>query len=182
MGSTPGAFTKRPFEAVVQDHGATVLRVCRAVLGIHEADDAWSETFLAALKAYGDLPADANVEAWLVTIAHRKCLDLLRATGRRAVPVDTPPEEPSRIGIPGDGHAELLQAVGQLPPKQRQAVAYHFLAGLPYKDIAALLGGTPEAARRAGADGVRALRTALTDHPLSSHPALVSTTPKGASR
>jgi len=48
-----------------------------------------------------------------------------------------------------------------LPPKQRQAVAYHFLAGLPYKEIGALLGSSPEAARRAGADGVKALRAAI---------------------
>ena len=65
------------------EHGATVLRVCRAVLGPADADDAWSETFLAALKAYPRLPADANVEAWLVTIAHRKAIDVTRAPRRR---------------------------------------------------------------------------------------------------
>ena len=48
---------KQPFEAVVAAHGATVLRVCRAVLGPADADDAWSEAFLAAMKAYPDLPA-----------------------------------------------------------------------------------------------------------------------------
>ena len=47
---------KPPFEAIVAEHGATVLRVCRAVLGPADADDAWSETFLAALKAYPRLP------------------------------------------------------------------------------------------------------------------------------
>ncbi|MFJ5957426.1 RNA polymerase sigma factor [Paenarthrobacter sp. NPDC092416] len=159
---------KRPFEAIVQEHGGTVLRVCRAVLGEHDAEDGWSETFLAALQAYPELPANANVQAWLVTIAHRKSIDLIRARNRRAVPVDEPPERPSLLGIPGDGHAEVLDAVGQLPPKQRQAVAYHYLAGIPYKDIAALVGGTPEAARRAGADGVKALRTALTAEHASS--------------
>jgi DNA-directed RNA polymerase specialized sigma24 family protein len=55
---------------VVRRHGATVLRVGRALLGPAE-DDAWSETFLAAMRAHPTLPADANVEAWLVTIAHR---------------------------------------------------------------------------------------------------------------
>ena len=53
--------TKAPFERIVEQHGATVLRVCRAVLGPHDAQDAWSETFLAALRAYPDLPAGANV-------------------------------------------------------------------------------------------------------------------------
>jgi RNA polymerase sigma factor (sigma-70 family) len=167
---------KKPFEILVQEHGATVLRVCRAVAGVHEADDAWSETFLSALKAYADLPADANAEAWLVTIAHRKCIDILRAAGRRPVPVQQTPEVPSRLGVPGDDQAELLEAVAQLPPKQRQAVAYHFLGGLPYKDIGALVGVSTDAARRAAADGIRALRTAL-GH--SAPPVLISTAPQG---
>ncbi|MGI8695522.1 MAG: RNA polymerase sigma factor, partial [Mycobacteriales bacterium] len=64
-------------------HGPTVLRVCRAVLGAVEAEDAWSETFVAALRAYPELPDDANVEAWLVTIAHRKAIDARRAQARR---------------------------------------------------------------------------------------------------
>ena len=68
------------------------LRVCRAVLGPVDADDAWSETFLSALKAYPDLPDGANVEAWLVTIAHRKAIDVRRAAARRATPVDAVPE------------------------------------------------------------------------------------------
>ena len=76
----------RPFEQVVTEHGPTVLRVCRAVVGPHDAEDAWSETFLSALRAYPDLPADANVEAWLVTIAHRKAIDVGRAAARRPAP------------------------------------------------------------------------------------------------
>jgi len=152
---------KKPFEAVVQERGATVLRVCRAILGVHDADDAWSDTFLAALQAYPDLPIGANVEAWLVTIAHRKCIDHLRAGARRALPVDLPPEQPTSLGLPGDRDTELLDAVAKLPPRQRQAVAYHYFAGLPYKEIGALLGSSPEAARRAGADGVKALRASI---------------------
>src|ERR1700679_3199371 len=85
---------KPPFESVVARHGATVLRVARAVLGHADADDAWSETFLAAMKAYTQLPADANVEAWLVTIAHRKAIDITRAAARHAVPVADTPDSP----------------------------------------------------------------------------------------
>jgi RNA polymerase sigma factor (sigma-70 family) len=152
---------KPPFERVVTVHGAVVLRVCRAVLGVHDAEDAWSETFLSALKAYPDLPEDANLQAWLVTIAHRKAIDVLRTRQRQALPLAELPHRESPFGNPGNGHPEVLDAVGQLPPKQRQAVAYHYLAGLPYKDISVLLGVSPEAARRAGADGVKALRAAL---------------------
>jgi RNA polymerase sigma factor (sigma-70 family) len=150
---------KQPFEKVVEEHGGTVLRVCRVLLGIHDAEDAWSETFLAAMRAYPDLPDDANAEAWLVTIAHRKAIDVLRARKRQPAPVGEIPEEPTGLGVPGaaDG-GDLWQAVRALPDKQRQAVAYHYVAGLAYAEIAEILGGSTDAARRAAADGIRNLR------------------------
>jgi RNA polymerase sigma factor (sigma-70 family) len=151
--------TKQPFERVVAEHGGTVLRVCRVLLGPHDADDAWSETFLAALRAYPDLPETANAEAWLVTIAHRKAIDVLRAQTRRPVPVSELPERPAGPGDqPGGEETGLWQAVSELPGKQRQAVAYHYVAGLPYAEVARITGGTADAARRAAADGLKNLR------------------------
>ena len=47
----------------------------------------------------------------------------------------------------------------QLPDRQRHAIALHHLGGLPYQDIADILGGTADAARRAAADGMKNLRT-----------------------
>jgi len=148
----------QPFEKVVAQHGGTVLRVCRVLLGRHDAEDAWSETFLAAMRGYPDLPGTANVEAWLVTIAHRKAIDVLRARKRQPTPVEEVPEAPTALGVPGADDGDLWQAVRALPEKQRQAVAYHYVAGLPYAEIAEILGGTTDAARRAAADGVRNLR------------------------
>lgn len=149
---------KLPFEKVVAQHGATVLRVCRVVLGRHDANDAWSETFLSAMRAYPALPETANVEAWLVRIAHRKAIDVLRAAKRNPLPVDAVPEAPTGYGIPGAGDPDLWAAVSGLPDKQRQAVAYHYVAGLAYAEIAEIFGGTVDAARRAAADGLRNLR------------------------
>jgi RNA polymerase sigma factor (sigma-70 family) len=149
---------KQPFEKVVEQHGETVLRVCRVLLGVHDAQDAWSETFLAAMRAYPNLPDDANAEAWLVTIAHRKAIDVLRARRRQPAPVGDVPDEPNGLGIPGAEDGDLWQAVKALPDKQRQAVAYHYVAGLAYAEIAGILGGTTDAARRAAADGIKNLR------------------------
>ena len=138
-------------------YGPMVLRVCRAVLGPVDADDAWSETFLSALRAYPDLPADANVEAWLVTIAHRKAIDGWRAGRRRPLAVAEVPERATT----DEWHGDLWDAVGELPHKQRLAVAYHHLAGLSYREIAAITGGTEAAARRAAADGMKRLRATV---------------------
>ncbi|QIQ05902.1 sigma-70 family RNA polymerase sigma factor [Streptomyces liangshanensis] len=150
--------TKPPFQQIVTEYGPMVLRVIRAVLGPDDAEDAWSETFLAAMKAYPDLPAETNVEAWLVRVAHHKAIDVTRANARRAAPIEELPERPSRIGRPQDWDGDLWQALKALPDRQRQAVAYHYLAGLPYKEIGALTGCSADAARRAAADGIKTLR------------------------
>ncbi len=148
-----------PFEQAVAEHGATVLRVCRAVLGLGpDADDAWSETFLAALRAWPDLDDDTNVQAWLVLVARRKSIDITRARQRHAIPTDDLPDTASTRGIPDAGERDLWAAVGALPERQRLAVAYHYLGGLPHTETAQLIGGTAAAVRRAAADGLTTLR------------------------
>ena len=149
--------TLPPFEEIVTTHGPTVLRVCRAVLGPIDAEDVWSETFVSALRAYPTLRPGSNVEAWLVTIAHRKAIDQTRARARRPLPVEPLPERPA----PSEEHpwdGDLLAAMQALPFKQRVAVTYHYVAGMPYADVATLIGGSQDAARRAAADGIAALR------------------------
>ena len=171
----------RPFEDVVAEHGATVLRVCRAVVGPIDADDAWSETFLSALRAWPELPEDADVEAWLVRVAHRRAVDVVRRASRTAVPtgaaddvavLDARAPGPGGVRAGGSGGAPgvdddedgswIWVAVAALPTRQRLCVAYRYLGGLRYAEIAELTGGTEAAARRAAADGIAALRRTLT--------------------
>ncbi|WP_035719662.1 RNA polymerase sigma factor [Gordonia shandongensis] len=148
-----------PFERAVTAHGVTVLKVCRAVLGGGaDAEDAWSETFLAALRAWPELPPTTNVEAWLVRVAHRKAIDVTRARGRRAVPVAALPDRPSDRGIPARDDAEVWDAVARLPERQRLAIAYHYLGRLTHVETAELIGGSAASVRRAAADGIRRLR------------------------
>jgi|SRR5688572_13827326 RNA polymerase sigma factor (sigma-70 family) len=165
----------QPFEAIVAEHGAVVMRVCRGLLGAVEAEDAWSETFLAALRAYPSLRPGSNVRGWLVTIAHNKAVDQIRT--RIRVPVPAGDVEVSERGSGAGGgrfegrlalgggqpepepvDTELHSALAALPPKQRGAVVYRYLADLPYAEVAALLDCSQAAARRSAADGIGSLR------------------------
>jgi RNA polymerase sigma factor (sigma-70 family) len=149
-----------PFEAVVTAHGATVLRVCRALLGGGDAEDAAADALLAALEAYPRLRPGSDVKAWLVTIAHRKAIDILRRRQRQALPLAELPDAPdsahhSASDVPDDALWALVRA---LPAKQRHAVVYRYVADLAYPDVAALLGSSEAAARRSAADGIKNLR------------------------
>lgn len=156
--------TNPPFELVVREHGPAVLRMCSALLRPGpDAQDAWSETFLAALRAYPGLAPGANVQGWLITIAKRKAIDALRA--RHPVPVEFLPE----VAVPRDGfnpnglieHAELWDALETLTELQRKVIGYHYLLGFPYADIPEFLGGSTDSLRRAAADGIKSLRKQL---------------------
>ncbi len=147
----------QPFEQVVADNEAMVMRVCCSILPIAEAEDAWSETFLSARAAYPGLRPGSNVAAWLATIARRKAIDQTRRASR-VRPTDSLPEVGSwdRSVLLSD---DLRRAVVALPPKQQGAVIYRYIADLSYEDVAELLDCTPAAARRSAADGIAALRT-----------------------
>ena len=162
---------RTPFEHAVTRHGAVVLRVCRAVLGPGaDAEDAWSETFMAALRAWPELDEGTNTQAWLVRVAQRKCVDLIRARARRAVPRSELPESPSSLGLPGEGHEEIWGLVVALPERQRLAIAYHYLGGLPHAETAEIIGGSSASVRRAAADGVKTLRRRLAEAPEKEDP------------
>ena len=136
----------------------------RGAVGRGDAEDAFQETFLAALRAYPELKDGRNPRGWLLTIAHRKAIDHHRARGRRPLPVAAVEEVVEATAAPLDRPRPddgVWAAVAALPPKQRAAVALRFGSDLPHAEIAAALGCSPEAARRSLHEGLRKLRKEL---------------------
>src|ERR1700759_545693 len=81
-----------PFQELIEAHGPDVHRFLVAMVGSTAADDYYQETWISALRAYPRLRDAANLRGWLLTIAHRKALDRVRARARRPVPVGDVPE------------------------------------------------------------------------------------------
>ena len=150
-----------PFQRFLDGHRDDVLRFLIASLGRHDADDAFQETFLSALRAYPRLRPDSNLRAWVLTIAHRKAMDVHRARKRNPVPVAEVREcatDPAPAP-PGDH----WQRVRTLPDRQRAVLTLRYAADLTHAEIAAALDCSEEAARRAAADGLKTLRKEFTD-------------------
>jgi len=152
--------TLPPFQRFLADHGDAMWRLCAASVGREEADDAYQEAALAALRAYPRLRAGSNLRAWALTIAHRKALDVHRARARRPVAVGAVDDErPPAAGLPEPEPDDALwDAVRALPPGQRAALTLRYAGDLQPAEVAAALRITPEAARRRIADGLARLR------------------------
>lgn len=149
-----------PFQAFLDGHREDVYRFLVALVGTQEAEDCFQETFLAALRAYPRLRDTRNLRGWILTIAHRKAMDSHRSRARRPEPVEAVPDRPAAAQREREPAPALWDAVRALPPRQRSAVVARFVNDLPYRDIARIVGGTEDAARRNAADGLKKLREA----------------------
>ena len=73
-----------PFQALLEEHRTDVYRFLVATAGPAEADDAFQETWIAALRAYPGLRRADNLRAWLFTLMHNLFVDSVRRAGRCA--------------------------------------------------------------------------------------------------
>ena len=135
--------------------GSIATRCCgllRRRLGRRRAEDAFQETFLRALAAYGRLSTASTSRAWVLTIAGNVAIDTLRRRRPTAEPAGRPHEDAR------PAYEELGELTDGLPPKERAAVVLRYGYDLTYDQIAAALGSNPVAARQAASTGVRRLR------------------------
>jgi RNA polymerase sigma factor (sigma-70 family) len=147
-----------PFERFYEEHRVEVMRLLRRRLGRERADDAFQETFLRALQAYGRLDHAEHLRAWVLTIARNVAIDTLRRTRpTHAEPIEAPVEDEM------PAYAELAPLTDGLPPKERAAVVLRYGYDLSYDQIAQALGSSAGAARQATSTGVRRLRTRRTE-------------------
>jgi RNA polymerase sigma factor (sigma-70 family) len=141
-----------PFERFYEEHRGVVLRLLRKRLGAERAEDAFQETFLRALRAYGRLDHGEHLRAWVLTIAHNVALDTLRRTRLTEELVETSSTDAR------PAYAELADLTDGLGPKERAAVVLRYGYDLSYEQIASALGSSPDAARQATSTGVRRIR------------------------
>jgi RNA polymerase sigma factor (sigma-70 family) len=145
-----------PFELFYEEHRAEVFRFLRRKLGADRAEDAFQETFLRALRAYGRLEHGEHLRAWVMTIAHNVVVDTLRRTRPSAELEETAVDDAP------PAYEELAGLTDGLGPKERAAVVLRYGYDLSYDQIAAALGSSSDAARQAASTGVRRIRRRIT--------------------
>jgi len=139
------------------------------------ADDLLQHTFLKIHRARGAYVAGADPLPWFYSIAHRTFLDEARKNQRTIVRTagDEVPEVPAGItGESADRSDEprsdpalvraALDALGALPPQQREAVVLTKLEGKSVAEAATIAGTTVGAMKVRAHRGYEALRKLLT--------------------
>ena len=160
------------FEAIVAAHHAEIHRyLMRATSRPGDADDLSQETFVRAYKAYRALPPDANVRAWLFTIATNLSRNHFRSEGRRrhamAVMAGGVTEQsaswPEGEAIANQASVRIDRLVAGLPFKQRLAFTMRKVHELDYDAIGQSLECSAESARAHVFQALRKIRQGLDD-------------------
>jgi RNA polymerase sigma factor (sigma-70 family) len=142
-----------PFERFYETHKGEVLAFLRRRAGHERADDLFQETFLRALRGYGQLRHGEHLRAWVLAIAANAIVDGVRRERPVTELTTEPATEDSRPAF-----EELAALTAGLPPKERAAVVLRYGYDLDYETIGDALGSNEQAARQAASAGVRRLR------------------------
>jgi RNA polymerase sigma factor (sigma-70 family) len=164
-----------------EEHRPRLRAVAYRMLGsTSEADDAVQETWLRLSRS--DTSGVENLGGWLTTIVGRVSLDMLRSRrSRREGPLEERLGQPPDARVPqpsasrGDGtdpehEALLADSVGlallvvldTLNPAERLAFVLHDMFGVPFDEIAPIVGRSPSAARQLASRARRRVRGAPT--------------------
>ena len=142
----------------------------RMLGSISEADDALQEAWLRLSRSCTS--GVENLGGWLTTVVARICLDMLRSrSSKREEPLGVRVPEPivSREGgIDPEHEALLADSVGlallvvleTLSPTERLAFVLHDMFGVPFEEIASIVGRSPGAARQLASRARRRVRGA----------------------
>lgn len=129
-----------------------------------EADDAVQEGWLRISRA--DASDVANLGGWLTTIVSRVCLDMLRSRASRredsldvAASMRDPRGDPERETQLADSvGVALLVVLETLAPVERTTFVLHDMFGVPFDEIARVVGRTPDATRQIASRARRRVR------------------------
>jgi RNA polymerase sigma-70 factor, ECF subfamily len=130
------------------------------------AEDAVQEAFLAVWRSADAYKRErAKPSTWILTVVHRRAVDIVRREqSRRGEPLEVAPEPESGPAdddaVLRDRRAAVQAALTELPGEQRQALELAYYGGLTQSELAERLGvplGTVKSRMFAGLGRLREL-------------------------
>jgi RNA polymerase sigma-70 factor (ECF subfamily) len=130
--------------------------------------DVVQETFIRATRHLDSLRKDDRFGSWLFSIAHQKCVDRWRRSGREeplepevAEALPDFESDPGELLVRQEQEAELMNLIEQLPLPQRSALLLHFVEDFSLEEIAGITSVSLGTVKSRLYYGKKALRTML---------------------
>jgi RNA polymerase sigma-70 factor, ECF subfamily len=146
------------FEELVEKYKHPIVNVIfRMIHDLSEAEDLAQNVFVRVFQSAGRYEVSAKFSTWIFTIARNLCLNEIRRRGRHpAQSLESSQEEdeehaprqypdgktfsPPQAFLQRELEQKIQQALGELPEKQRLAIALCQQDELSYEEIARVLG------------------------------------------
>lgn len=117
-----------------------VWRLCAHLNGAQEADDLTQEVYERALRALPNYRGESSARTWLLSIAHRTCVDQVRRAQRRRLLLGRLRAQPARAPMVGVAEGiDLDVLVRALDDDRRAAFVLTQVLGLRYAEAAAVV-------------------------------------------
>lgn len=154
-------FTTEHFTYIAQRYMDTVFRVALSYMKSRtDADDITQNVLLKLYRYEGDFENESHLKNWLIRVTINECKSAYRSIWRRTEDIE---DYVNSLVMPTQEHADLLEAVMQLPKKYRVAIYLFYYEGYSTAEIAQLT-AVPEATVRTHlARGREKLKTILTE-------------------
>jgi RNA polymerase sigma-70 factor (ECF subfamily) len=160
---------QRAAAEIVARHAPALARFAASSGEREEIDELVQDTFVRAFNSLGTFRADSSLRTWLFTILRRLVLDRRRAERRQRNKVEL--EEGHAVqaydaldALVADETAERVKkAIERLSPLQREVFMLRVTEGMPYGELAKLVGSTEGACRVHYHNAMRAVKEYLDD-------------------
>lgn len=122
-------------------------QIRKVVIDHEDSSDVLQNTLMKAWQALDNFRGDSKLSTWLYTIAHNESLSFLaKRQAEQDMTIDDSDgyvmdtQEADKYFDGDDAQRLLLEAIQQLPPKQREVFNMRYYDEMPYEDISKITG------------------------------------------
>jgi len=147
------------FDEIVRRFTAPALAAARQILSDPSlAEDAVQETFLRVVRGRRKYCPTKPFSSWFYAICRNVCTDMLRRQARQAKLVATAADcRPPASRAPWEG-LDVPDLLAKLPHGDRTVLTLRIVHGFSFRDVAAAVGISEEAAKKRAQRALRRLR------------------------
>lgn len=151
------------FDGIVSAYMRPAVAVAAQILSDRAlAEDAVQESFLRVIRKRDQYVPGSPFSCWFYTIVRNVCVDMLRKCTREKATINAIADR-RRFNAPRADSPEIPELLSVLSKSDQDVLVLRIVHGLGFRDVAAALGISEEAAKKRAQRALRRLRRKIRD-------------------